>query len=73
MKKENVFLILLLLFLSVPWSSEEELAGEDRLGTHCSAQVLKEREARRMANITITVRQKLQNRNSVHLFFFPAQ
>ena len=65
MKKENMFLLLLLLFLSVPWTAGEEGVQEDR-GMRCSEQVMKERETRREANITITVRDK----KSVKITFF---
>ena len=51
-KAVDILLLLLLLFLSVPWSTGDEETGE---AIKCSEQVLKERENRRMANITITV------------------
>ena len=54
MNKENICLVVLLLFLSVHWiEAEDVLAGEGII--KCSDQVLKEREFRREANITITV------------------
>ena len=65
MKREDMFLLLLLLFLSVPWTAGQEGVQEDR-GMRCSEQVMKERETRREANITITVRDK----KSVKMTFF---
>ena len=50
-----MLLILLLLFLTVPWSSQVEGASDD-IEIKCSDTVLKERVYRREANITITVR-----------------
>ena len=55
MKRENMFLILLLLFLSVPWSSQEEATADGSVAVQCTAEVLEERAARMVGNITITV------------------
>ena len=55
MKRENMFLILLLLFLSVPWSSQVEATADGGVAVQCTAEVLEERAARMVGNITITV------------------
>jgi hypothetical protein len=55
MKKENMLRILLLLFLTVPWSYQVEGSSDD-IEIKCSDTVMKERVYRREATITITVR-----------------